>query len=149
MRTVLVFAIVGLALGVMGCEVWNGIVGGSGSAEMKRLAEENAALAAQIEETVKEVKSGAKSPLEAMLTLNRLKLQVDANLEQIKKIQAEGQSTGYVIGTIIGLVGRTALHGVAAKFPMLAPWLTMLLGGSETKKSPAPTAPLQTSAPPS
>lgn len=135
MKTVLLCSVLALGVGVMGCEVWNGIIGGSDSAEMKKLAEENAALAAKIEETIKEVKSGAKSPLEAMLFLNRAKLQVDANLAQIKKIQEEGSSTGYLIGTIIGLFARTAAHGAAAKFPLLSPFLTLILGGSETKKA--------------
>lgn len=140
MRLVTVVAVACALVFVVGC------LSAAHQARIEELTKENQRLADDMKALVEKGKAGTLTTGEIAEAVQKINEQMKRNIEEIRVIQAEGGTTAGVIGGIIGMVGRTALHAVAASIPGAGPLsaglqaiLTLLLGGSQSvKKQEAP-----------
>lgn len=112
------------------------------------LGEENAALALEVEGLAAKAKAGTLSSVDAVAAIGKLTAQMNKNLALMKELKSSGDGTAGMLGGLAVMLGRSALHAVAAVQtgnPLLVAiqgLLTLLLGGSSTKKvAAAPTLP--------
>lgn len=136
-----------LMTAVLGLALLGGVLVGCGLTEeqTKRIAAigvENEALAVQLEDTYAQVKAGTLTLEEGLKRTKAIKDALHKNIDEVKKLQSEGTGTMGMICAALGMFGRSALHGVAKVIPAAGPWgallqgvLTLVLGGSETKKA--------------
>ena len=102
------------------------------------LSKENEALYEAQKKLVVDATTGTLDPVKVAQAMADITAQVQKNLEEIKRVKSESSTTN-VLGLILALFGRTALHGLAAAIPGGSVWgsvaqtgLTLLLGGSAT-----------------
>lgn len=133
-----VLVVVVLAFGIGGCVSW---LTPEQSARIAKISQENADLVVRMEEFYLAAKAGKVSPEEVIATVTAAKATIAKNMAELEKIKQEGSGTQTTIAAILGMFGRTILHG-ATKLPIPGPWglalnglLGLLLGGSETKKT--------------
>ena len=114
------------------------------TARIEAIAKENETLAIKMAALIEKAKKGEISPTEIIQAVEEVRNLMDKNRTEIKSIQESATSKAAVWGGIAGLVGRTVLHGAASAIPgagpvaaMLQGLLTLLLGGSTTKKKEA------------
>ena len=135
-----------LALGTIGGCSWFTV--GLNPDQKKRVEELEKANEGFVEELsilYAKAKAGTITLEELASGIGKVKTQTKANLDEIKKIHTESGSGG-AIWAIIGVLGRTVLHGAAKFIPAgggplalgLQGILGLLLGGSQTKKHPPP-----------
>lgn len=101
------------------------------------LATENDALMKAQEKLVSDAKTGELDPVKVAQALADITKQIKKNLDEVQKIRSEGNTTAAVIGSIIGMFGRSALHAFAGAIPggtavgnVVQMGLQLLLGGS-------------------
>lgn len=106
------------------------------------LVAENEALYQKERQLAEDAKNGKVTAAQVAGAVVEITTQMKKNLEEIKAIKDAGNSTAAIIGAIAGTLGRSALHAAAGMIPGGNPLLgglqgllTLLLGGSETKKS--------------
>lgn len=107
------------------------------------LTAENEALANKQRDLLEKIKTGTVTPTEIATAFKEVTEQMKKNADEIKAIKDSG-GTMAVITAVVGVFGRTALHAAASLVPGGTPaamalqgLLTLLLGGSETKKKEA------------
>lgn len=105
------------------------------------IVKENEAIAGKMAALVTKAKAGLITPSEVVLAMDELRVTMDKNRAEIKTIQESG-GTMAMVWAAVGLFGRTALHAVSIAVPGSGPiasalqaFLTLLLGGSSTKKT--------------
>jgi len=115
-------------------------------ARVNVLVQENETLARKMATLLEKAKAGEITPTEIVLAIEEVRATMEKNKSEIADIQASGATWSAIIGGVAGTIGRSALHAVALAVPAAGPWgiaiqglLTMLLGGSATKKAEAKT----------
>lgn len=120
------------------------VLGGCGLSQeqldrISKLAQENNELYQAQEKLVADAKAGNIDPVKIAESLAKITAQVKKNIDEIQKIRQEGNSTAAIIGAVLGMFGRSALHGLAGVIPgggavtgILQSGLQLLLGGSAT-----------------
>lgn len=138
-------AVVAICVGIA-CII--GCLGGDSQLRVDALVAENEKLALEMKALAEKAKAGTATTGEIADGVAKIQDQMKRNLDEIKAIKSEGNSTAAIIGGIVGAVARTGLHAVATVIPASGPLglgiqaiLTLLLGGSSTaKKVEAPKA---------
>jgi hypothetical protein len=104
------------------------------------LSQQNEALVEKQRALVEKVRLGTATQAEIADAFTGVANQIKKNAEEIKAIKDSG-STGAWLAAAAGILGRTALHAAGAMIPGGTPvagaiqgLLTLLLGGSETRR---------------
>ncbi len=112
------------------------------------LVAENEALYLKEKQLAVDAKDGKVTAAQVASAVVEITAQMQKNLTEIKAIKDAGNSTAAIIGAIAGTIGRSALHAAGAMIPGGGPLadgflglLTLLLGGSETKRKEGSTGP--------
>jgi hypothetical protein len=112
-------------------------------ARIAELGAANEDLTVELADVYAQMQAGTLDAKTAASRLSKVKGALEKNAAEIKKLQSEGVGKGGMVWAAIGMFGRSALHGAAKILPAAGPWgaliqglLTLVLGGSETKKKP-------------
>ena len=128
------------------CVLVLALMGGCGhlteeqKARIEVLSQQNAALTDEMTVLLSKAKAGSVTPLEIVQAVDRIRVTLKANADEMKAIQDTASTSSWIAGAA-GLFGRTALHAVSVAIPGSGPLaaglqalLTLLLGGSSSKK---------------
>ena len=109
-------------------------------ARVEVLTKQNNALTDEMAVLLSKAKAGTATPLEIVQAVDRIRVTLKSNADEMKAIQDTASTSSWIAGAI-GLFGRTALHAVSLAVPGSGPLaaglqalLTLLLGGSSSKE---------------
>lgn len=135
---------------LLSCVLILGLMGGCAGLSKEQqerievITKKNETLAGELSTLYTQARQGLADPAEIVAAIQKVTAAMSENHAEIKKIQAESGNTSAWIAGAVGLFGRTALHAVGAAIPGAGPLaaglqaiLTLLLGGSTTKKREA------------